>query len=788
MDKSKANSASLTEDLELDLNTMTCHISRSNVTECKEIKWNDLLVQCCERDLIYYVDLEAFNRQISLVSILGALKSSDTYTFNFRANAADGNFVWMTVNASPAEITDGKITKLHITAADQNTYHLNGNGMDCALIKEMLFKGFGSVYSGMIFINVNENKYMVQNLYSDDCREELMEKPVGNYSDDTITYAANYIYPDDRGTFTKFCSPDWFRSNLNREGLKFSFRVRHICNGEFHWVEVNIVCTKHTETEHHVLFWMDDVQNESFADAETQNTLMSAEIGQWRLELRHDHTSKMLLSSSLERILGIGDNDSTDELVDKLSDRICDEDRNMVWHSVLSVPQGEKTTIVFRWEHPTLGMRYYRCGCTCIAKSERYTCFCGYGQDITEDMRQIIENEKKMKAAMLEAKKANAAKTAFLSRMSHDIRTPLNGIIGLLDIDERNADNIELLKEHRAKARIAANHLMSLINDVLELNKLDDKNITLAHEAFNLSQMAREILTIGEMRAVESGVRLIHEDCNLNITVPYVYGSPLHVRQIFLNIIGNAIKYNKPGGLVTCRVETFAQTDKTVTYRCTISDTGIGMSEDFLKHIFEPFAQERQDSRSFYQGTGLGMSIVKSLVDKMNGTIDIKSEKGVGSTFTVTIPFEIADSADIADALEYNDDADISGVKILLAEDNELNREIAHTLLEERGAVITDAADGKYAVELFENNPPDTFDMILMDVMMPNIDGLKATRMIREFPRSDAAGIPIIAMTANAFSEDIMRTKQAGMNAHLSKPLDIKKVISVIAKFRGAKK
>ncbi len=329
---------------------------------------------------------------------------------------------------------------------------------------------------------------------------------------------------------------------------------------------------------------------------------------------------------------------------------------------------------------------------------------------------------------------------------------------------------------------------MSLINDVLELNKLDDKNVTLAHEAFSLAEMAQEILTIGEMRAVESGVRLIHEDCSPNIAVPYVYGSPLHVRQIFLNIIGNAIKYNKPGGSVTCRIETFAQTDKTVTYRCTISDTGIGMSEDFLKHIFEPFAQERLDSRSFYQGTGLGMSIVKSLVDKMNGTIEIKSEKGVGSTFTVTIPFEIADSADIADALEYNDDADISGVKILLAEDNDLNREIAHTLLEEKGAVITDAADGKRAVELFENNPPDTFDMILMDVMMPNIDGLKATRMIREFPRSDAAEIPIIAMTANAFSEDIMRTKQAGMNAHLSKPLDIKKVISVIAKFRGAKK
>ena len=230
-------------------------------------------------------------------------------------------------------------------------------------------------------------------------------------------------------------------------------------------------------------------------------------------------------------------------------------------------------------------------------------------------------------------------------------------------------------------------------------------------------------------------------------------------------------------------METVAQSEKTVTYRCTISDTGIGMSPEFLKHIFEPFSQEQHDARSFYQGTGLGMSIVKTLVDKMNGTLEIQSEKGVGSTFTVTIPFDIADSGDAADAMEYTDNADISGVRILLAEDNDLNREIAHTLLEESGAVITEAVDGQQAVELFEKNPPHTFDVILMDVMMPNIDGLKATEMIRALPRPDAAQIPIIAMTANAFSEDIQRTRQAGMNAHLSKPLDMKKVTSVIARF-----
>lgn len=742
------------------------------------MSWAEFLDECCGSDIIYYIDLEYFKSEMQLDFLLSQLSKSDTYEFHFRVNV-DGEFDWLTVTACAAERSGGKVTKIRFTAEDQNIFRLGGRNTSSEVVREMLFKGFGRVYSNTIWIDVNADRYMVQNLYGDDCREEMPSRPTGRYSADNAGYALNFVYPDDRETFLKFTAIDWYRNNLNKEGVKFSFRIRHTCNGEYRWVEVNVVCTKHTNEDFHVLYWLDDVQNESFADADTQNTLMSAEIGQWRLELRSDHTSKMLLSSSLQRVLGVEEGTTSDELIQ----RIFPDDMNLVRESVLKLGQGEKTSSVFRWEHKSLGLRYYRCGASCIAKGERYTCFCGYGQDITEDMKQIAENEEKLKAAMLEAKKANAAKTAFLSRMSHDICTPLNGIIGLLDIDEHEADNVELLKEHRAKARVAANHLMSLINDVLELNKLDDQNVTLAHEAFSLSEMASEILTIGEMRAAESGVKLIHEDCSPRIAVPYVYGSPLHVRQIFLNIIGNAIKYNKPGGSVTCRVETVKQDSRTVTYRCTISDTGIGMSKEYLKHIFEPFSQEQQDARSFYQGTGLGMAIVKSLVDKMNGTLEIQSEKGRGSTFTVTIPFEIASSADIADSLEYTEHADIHGVRILLAEDNALNREIAHTMLEENGAVITEAVDGRQALELFRDSAPGTFNVILMDVMMPNMDGLMATREIRKLLRPDAAEIPVIAMTANAFYEDIQHTRQAGMNAHLSKPLDMKKVISTIARF-----
>ncbi len=400
---------------------------------------------------------------------------------------------------------------------------------------------------------------------------------------------------------------------------------------------------------------------------------------------------------------------------------------------------------------------------------------------VDDVVQQENENKRQLEAALTEAKRANAAKSMFLSRMSHDIRTPLNGIIGLIELNERHSDDKELIEENYKKAKVAAHHLLSLLNDVLEISKLDDQNVSLAHEPFNILELAAEVLTISEMRAAEAGVTLEHGDCKQKLTDPYVYGSPLHVRQIFLNILDNAIKYNKPGGSVSCsagleRVETGK-----VIYKCTISDTGIGMSEEFLKHIYEPFAQEHYDKQSVYQGTGLGMPIVKSLVDKMNGTIEIQSREGEGSTFIVTIPFEVAQETAVYQTGRNQAKADITGMRILLVEDNELNMEIATYLLKDAGAVVYSVWDGEQAVEAFQSHPAGTYDVILMDVMMPVMDGLTATRTIRGLEREDAATIPIIAMTANAFAEDVQMVRDAGMNAHLAKPLDAKLVIQTIA-------
>lgn len=397
-----------------------------------------------------------------------------------------------------------------------------------------------------------------------------------------------------------------------------------------------------------------------------------------------------------------------------------------------------------------------------------------------EYTKNLESKNLELREAVFQAQKANAAKSSFLSRMSHDIRTPLNGIIGLIKINETHMDDRELVKTNQDKMLVSADHLLSLINDVLQMSKLEDENIEISHEPIDLGEISREVGTIISGRTAEAGIAF--EIGKQELPVSYVYGGPLHIRQIFLNIYGNCIKYNKPHGKVTTTLKCLGEKNGIVTYRWTISDTGIGMSEEFLKHIFEPFVQEHSDARTVYSGTGLGMSIVKRIIDRMNGTIVVTSKEGEGSTFVITLPFEIAEKPEEILA-EMDGEVNIAGLHLLLAEDNELNAEIARTLLEDEGAITTIVNDGQQAVDIFSRNKPGTFDAILMDIMMPEMDGLSATKAIRALDREDAGTIPIIAMTANAFDEDEKKCMEAGMNAHLVKPLDIQKMKEAVCRY-----
>ena len=396
-----------------------------------------------------------------------------------------------------------------------------------------------------------------------------------------------------------------------------------------------------------------------------------------------------------------------------------------------------------------------------------------------------VKNEE-LKTAIEEAERANQAKTEFLSHMSHDIRTPINGIMGMLNIAENNPEDMERQLDCREKIRTSAEHLLSLINDVLDISKLENGNVELARETFSLTELLESCSTIIGGQAAAQNVKLITDFAELK-QMPHTYfkGSPLHIKQIIINIAGNAVKYNKPQGTVNFRCYKVSEENETANICFDISDTGIGMSREYLEHIFEPFTQEQDGARTHYQGTGLGMTITKRLVDKMGGSIQIESELDLGSRFTVVLPLETVETSENQEENLETQDADITGKKILLVEDNELNQEIAAYMLQERGLEVTVAVNGKEAVELFEQSNPDTFDLIFMDVMMPQMNGYEATRAIRELDRPDAVSVPIIAMTANAYAEDVREAKEAGMNEHMAKPLDPEVINRILTQWLG---
>ena len=399
--------------------------------------------------------------------------------------------------------------------------------------------------------------------------------------------------------------------------------------------------------------------------------------------------------------------------------------------------------------------------------------------------KQEQEKDEKYKTELLIAAKkaeaANEAKTEFLQRMSHDIRTPINGICGMVNMADHYADDMEKQKEYRTKVKEASNLLLELVNDVLDMSKLESGEIVLEEIPFNLSSIYREVFVVIEQVAAEQNLQIVWE--KKEITHRDLIGSPRYVKRVMMNILSNAMKYNRENGhiYISC-IEIPSGQPETTTMEFVCRDTGIGMAEEFQKHIFEPFAQEHAGSRTKFSGTGLGMPISKKLIEKMGGTITFESAEGIGTTFVIRVPFKIDLDVDIREEQADVSEKSIKGLHILLAEDNELNMEIAEFVLQNEGAEVSKAWNGEETVELFRKSESGEFDAILMDIMMPVMNGYEATKMIRSLDREDAKVIPIIAMTANAFTEDRLRAKEAGMNEHIAKPFDVKLLVKIIHK------
>ena len=522
---------------------------------------------------------------------------------------------------------------------------------------------------------------------------------------------------------------------------------------------------------------------------ELEQTLAAARIGLFRLEFEEDCPPRLFANDTMCGLLGIEPDTLTPEQAfaywqSRVDPAYLDTAQAGV-DAILKTGIGE---VNYPWNHPKLGVIYIRCGGVPDQNFDRPgSAIKGYHQDITDTVitRKKQEDELaqvnvQLQRAVEDANRAMAAKSEFLSRMSHDIRTPINAILGMLDIAEKYHEDYARLDDCAHKIRSAANHLLSLVNDVLDMNRLENGQAKLVEAPADLNELVHDCVIMTQTQAERDGLTMTVD----HITVEHnrVRCYALQLRQILINLLSNAVKYNRPGGNITLRADELYCNGKTVTVQYTVRDTGIGMSEEFQQHIFEPFTQENPGARTKYTGSGLGLSIVRELVERMGGTIQLESQLGEGSLFIVTLSFAL-DTAPAEDTPAEAPAADLQGMRVLVAEDNALNMEITQFMLDELHVAYECAENGAEALCLYKNAPAGHFDAILMDMMMPVMDGTAAAAAIRALPREDAADIPIIALTANVCADVSADAAYADMNDCLFKPVQPSHLQATLAKY-----
>ena len=519
-----------------------------------------------------------------------------------------------------------------------------------------------------------------------------------------------------------------------------------------------------------------------------EDILEGARTGTWTIELEEGCPPRMYADRTMRILLGVTDGIGPEECYRHWFARIEPDYVEMVREAVEEILSSGRGEVIYPWNHPVLGKIYVRCGGVPDRTFEKPgACLNGYHQDITETMVTRKKQEQSIMELLERVRQANSAKSEFLSHMSHDLRTPINGILGMLAILEKSEGDLERQRDCRRKIRVSVEHLLSLVNDVLQVSRLESGRPAAVEEPFDLRAVLEDCVTILSPLAEERAVQMELDTSGLGHG--RVIGNPLHVKQILMSVIDNALKYNRPHGSVFVRAEETAFQEGTARCRFVVEDTGIGIGEEFKEHIFEPFTQEHQDARTNYNGVGLGMSIVKKLVDQLRGTVTVDSRLGRGSVVEIVLPIRVDESWREHPPAEPEEPRDgqgsVAGMRVLLVEDNQINCEIVEYILQDAGAEVVTAHDGRAAVDAFGASAPGSFDCILMDLMMPVMSGYEAARVIRGLERADAGTVPIIALSANAFEEDVALAKDAGMNEHLSKPVDIRKMFRAMGRLRG---
>ena len=606
-------------------------------------------------------------------------------------------------------------------------------------------------------------------------------------------YISQCVVPRDQERLRAITSKDYVLAQLQKE-KKFSarYQVNGNSSGLKH-MEIHFSAMERTEAENCVIFALRDVnavveQEEKYkleARQSLEDILEGARTGIWTIELEEGCRPRMYADRTMRILLGVSDEIKPEECYRHWFERIEPDYVEMVQEAVQEILETGRSEVIYPWNHPRLGKIYVRCGGVPDRTFKKPgACLNGYHQDITETMVARKKQEQSIMELLERVRQANSAKSEFLSHMSHDLRTPINGILGMLAIMEKSQGDPERQDVCRKKIRVSTEHLLSLVNDVLQVSKLESGMPAAMEEPFDLHDTLEDCITIVSPQAEEKELCLTLEDSGLKHTK--VVGNPLHIKKVLMNVIDNAVKFNRPHGSVSVRAEEIAFQDGIARCRFVIEDTGIGIGGDFKEHIFEPFAQEHPDARTNYSGVGLGLSIVKKLVDQMKGTVVIDSRVGKGSVVQITLPVR-ADEARSGQSMDsgWSVPDNISGMRVLLVEDNAINCEIVEYILKDAGAEVVTANDGKAAVDVFAASEPGEFDCVLMDLMMPVMSGYEASRVIRGLDRADAATVPIIALSANAFDEDIALAKDAGMNAHLAKPVNIHKMFQVMSRLSG---
>ena len=515
-----------------------------------------------------------------------------------------------------------------------------------------------------------------------------------------------------------------------------------------------------------------------------EGILEGARTGIWTIELEEGCPPRMYADRTMRILLGVPDGIGPEECYRHWFERIEPDYVAMVQDAVREILKSGRSEVIYPWDHPELGKIYVRCGGVPDGTFQKPgACLNGYHQDITETMVTRKRQEQSIMELLDRVRHANSAKSEFLSHMSHDLRTPINGILGMLAILEKSQDDPVRQRDCREKIRVSAEHLLSLVNDVLQMSRLESGRPAAVEEPFDLCAVLEDCIAILSPLAQERDVLLELDTSALRHR--QVIGDPLYLKQILMSVIDNALKYNRPHGSVFVRAEETAFREGTASCRFVIEDTGIGIGEDFKEHIFEPFTQEHQDARTNYSGAGLGMSIVKRLVDQLEGTVAVDSRTGKGSVVQIALPLRVDRArGSRSEEADREERADIAGMHVLLVEDNEINCEIVEFMLRDAGAQVATANDGKAAVDAFQASDPGRFDCILMDLMMPVMSGYEAARVIRGLDRADAGTVPIIALSANAFEEDVALAKDAGMNEHLAKPVDVQRMFQLMSRLR----